>query len=1294
MRDNISVRKFCLTILALCTFGIGQMWGEKAKYVFLNPSAWNNSGAWYAVYFYKSTNDDKYWSGTTQVPNTGIWYAPVPSGFDKMIFVRMSSGSTLTDNNDTNWSNKWNKSQTFDVPDVENYCSYIATECGDGSGVSSLYGREEVGHFYYIEAGTTVYFDNTNSQFGSVHLRLGRHGKDNYEDGENKYRYTSDYTMTLVPGTNALYKHSFESAWIGYEAFAFGNNCGATGGYSVYNMSSGDYLISKRSEFFYTNINASSYTVIGGGIWSGKKDNTDYYNSASSSRSRLTYTITNTSVDHATVELYYWDESDVRRIVTEGSSAEVLPTTKVWCKVTPDDGYAVTKVILSDPTEREWTDASNDASGRNLYVVRTNVSFSAVIEPYATKTILVKDINSWAPNMYFKGWNPFLYEGYDNSNYHITTQKVADKVNVCGEDYYIITFTNEFPFYYMHNEGEGTRTAFFTPSRLTHMQKYNNTTDGDGNWGLQTTGCTGAIYWIETSKDGKKYISNVVASTNDTISFYVPSNGKVDFHAGASEPIDKYHTHFASFFNSGGTLFGKSGGVFTAKTNGSDLTDIAVFDGDYHIHVNAETRNYLNAGGVGKEGTTGTLFTKFDKSAIFGDIYDHYWVDWFLGSGDGKGAQSVIATVGNKYNANLAGILGADEFAPKGMTQSAGGNVRYAYNPETNYFARAIVSAAGDQIKIAGLADADSVQVYNGSSYENATPISKKSFTDATYWNYQIKAKVRGTAHANVTTSYGGGSQTLANQKKLFGGDKNAEPYTVEITYDFKTNRLIAAWTPPNEALNNISLESNLILERVENGAPHVLNINSGKSLTNISQIYMVMKFTKDYWADASRTITGGGYKDAYYWISLPYDCHVSDVFGLEDYGSSGNWVIQTYHGDYRAEKGWWAETENWWYNLGREDVMKANQGYVVRLTNLDSGSGPFTKDGVTEVRLYFPSAQTDLSIGRVQESDTTTTVPEHLCTKWRGEDTSEHEGDPNYDRRVIDSNWNIIGSPSFNTAKITDTGWAASLPDTTGGHYEDYIPKQIPLKYFYTWDVDDNKGRYTIKAGDDVNSFAFQATHAYLVQYAGTITWEPFNNSTDPLVGIKKAPAQANEEQSGDQTLRLVLNKDGKQADVAYISRMAEGATEGYDLNIDLSKLMSKSGDNLYTFAGYYKMAGNCLPDTVSSVPVGVQLAHSGEYTFALPDGSNGIGAVLVDKATDTRTNLGLTDYTVALEAGTYNNRFSLELSPMSPTPTDVKEITDDGSLVEGARKVLMDGTLYIVRDGKVFDARGTRIQ
>ena len=153
----------------------------------------------------------------------------------------------------------------------------------------------------------------------------------------------------------------------------------------------------------------------------------------------------------------------------------------------------------------------------------------------------------------------------------------------------------------------------------------------------------------------------------------------------------------------------------------------------------------------------------------------------------------------------------------------------------------------------------------------------------------------------------------------------------------------------------------------------------------------------------------------------------------------------------------------------------------------------------------------------------------------------------------------------------------------------------------------------------------------------------------------------------------------------------MAEGATDGYDLNLDLSKLLSTSGNNLYTIAGYYKMAGNCLPDTVTYVPVGVQLATSGEYTFSMPDGTNGTGTVLVDNTAGTRTNLALTDYTVNLEKGTYDNRFALELSQSPQTPTSIETPEQKNN---GMCKKLIDGILYIVRDGKVYDAQGIKIK
>ena len=424
-------------------------------------------------------------------------------------------------------------------------------------------------------------------------------------------------------------------------------------------------------------------------------------------------------------------------------------------------------------------------------------------------------------------------------------------MNVCGEDYYVVTFTNEFPFYYMHSEGEGDRTNFFTPSRLTNMQKYDNTKDGDGNWGLKTTSCTGAIYLVETTKSGKHYISNVVANTTDTLSFYVASDATVDFHAGGSSH-DEYSTKFASFFTSGQALDGKAGGIFTATTNGTGLTGVALFDGDYHIHVNAVTRNYLNAGGVSKAGTIGTKFTKFEKSPLFADSFDHYWVDWFLGTGDGQDAQSVIATVGNRFNANLAGILGADAFAPKGMTQSDGGNVRYGYDPETNHFERSIIGGGGSTIKIKGLGN-DSVMIYNTSTsaYENNASTTPQEFGDLSNWNYQVIAKVRGTSHATVETQYGEGTQTLAYNKKLLGGDKGNQ-YEVVITYDFKTNRLIAAWQPDEAITTPFDLESNLMLVRVEDGAPSVLNISGSGALNKITKIYTVMELTYASWTNSS----------------------------------------------------------------------------------------------------------------------------------------------------------------------------------------------------------------------------------------------------------------------------------------------------------------------------------------------------------------------------------------------------------------------------------------------------------
>ena len=123
-------------------------------------------------------------------------------------------------------------------------------------------------------------------------------------------------------------------------------------------------------------------------------------------------------------------------------------------------------------------------------------------------------------------------------------------------------------------------------------------------------------------------------------------------------------------------------------------------------------------------------------------------------------------------------------------------------------------------------------------------------------------------------------------------------------------------------------------------------------------------------------------------------------------------------------------------------------------------------------------------------------------------------------------------------------------------------------------------------------------------------------------------------------------------------------------------------------------EVAGNVKPIRTETtiVPVGVKIATTGEYTFSMPEGTNGVGVILVDNIAGTRTNLALEDYTVNLTQGNIDNRFMLEISPIVQSPTDIEQTSSDSK--DGVRKVIVDGILYIVKDGVVFDAQGNRVR
>ena len=140
--------------------------------------------------------------------------------------------------------------------------------------------------------------------------------------------------------------------------------------------------------------------------------------------------------------------------------------------------------------------------------------------------------------------------------------------------------------------------------------------------------------------------------------------------------------------------------------------------------------------------------------------------------------------------------------------------------------------------------------------------------------------------------------------------------------------------------------------------------------------------------------------------------------------------------------------------------------------------------------------------------------------------------------------------------------------------------------------------------------------------------------------------------------------------------------------------EFQSSSSTSIYTIIDELEVAGNSLPlsDQTTIVPVGVNIAANGLYTFSMPEGTEGIGVVLIDNIAGTRTNLGLTDYEVSLTAGKIDNRFWLKISPISQVQTGIEPIS--GVNDDEVRKVIVDQQMYIIRNNEIFDAQGRQVK
>ena len=804
-------------------------------------------------------------------------------------------------------------------------------------------------------------------------------------------------------------------------------------------------------------------------------------------------------------------------------------------------------------------------------------------------------------------------------------------------------------------------------------------------------------YYIQVvmAGSGKTYTSNTISTSSEILSFFAPGKNETDYNRGTVylyKDDRMYATIPAATFD--------ESNVYVANLNDTKdgLTNVAPYTGNYYIRTYGDNdwgqNTYQQWSDDQRSQRKFTYFVPRKE-----ELYNHYWVDDLEYYSGGKDVSGYVANI---YNNDLAGKLVTDHTGTTDATgkiyygSSEKANVRFGYDPRTNYFCRAILKGSSESNDFLNLYCVTAYQDEDCTELVNNGTLKDSKLDDASNWVYEKEFYVPIT-NTNPTasvylsaTAYNDARNLLLGyevdentgeedvnrpkQRTIIGSGTANGTYHMRIIYDFKTNRLITAWEPQDGITfsEKTTIHSDVLIIRHENNAAPQINLTNAGKVKSLETMYFALEFERGS-ENASKR------HQEQYWFTLPFNCRVGEISGVPGYMQT--WGIQRYRGDLRAQKGWFAETPTFWEWLSPNDILEAGEGYLLVFDKKAASWAEFEvrdDDGnVTEtrsiLRLYFPSTTSGFDLQQQSTEHLTRTYENHTCTIQL------------HNRYLQDSNWKVIGTTSYNNAGITEC-----TADTDPTYEELTEAPSFRYKYEYTMS-DDNKTFWYKYTAEDGKAATYNSFFGYMVQFAGTIQWQPIMSETVPEGIAARRYVPANERTSFTTRLEMT-DANGEKQDQTFVA-LDEKATTGFDQNKDLNKVLNR-GTNIYTFVEGLPFAGNTLPMEKVTVPVGVRVDAAGEYTFRMPDGTDGIAVTLVDNATGTHTNMLMSEYTVTLNAGTIENRFYLMVDP-DRTATSVENIGEEakGDKAKDVEKFLIDGKLFIRTADGIFDAKGQRL-
>ena len=477
------------------------------------------------------------------------------------------------------------------------------------------------------------------------------------------------------------------------------------------------------------------------------------------------------------------------------------------------------------------------------------------------------------------------------------------------------------------------------------------------------------------------------------------------------------------------------------------------------------------------------------------------------------------------------------------------------------------------------------------------------------------------------------------------------------------------------------------------------VNLNgSGEIILKNGELYVDRRIDENRW----------------YWFTLPYDAKVSEInFSNEEANGcaakynveeNGGYFLNFYDGARRA-----ADVNNgtltadaisngatYWTRVPANATLNAGQGYQVGL--YDQWATVQADGRHHRKRVIRFTTRPDGYLWNNQEHNLGKVAPINASTVTNP-------------LNKVHAGWNLIGNPYIYTYTTGSTPGISGISngawkgDTVNGVWNGWVrdegrPTNIPYLTIYNLGY---KRYYQVLASD----YTLRPGEVVFVQVESgngiSFTHNP-NVSPKPssmLVSLHEAPLYTG--------IKLTGNGMMDRTGVVF----KEEYSKNYEIGGDLAKMASSNYLNLYSFndnSRKQRLAFNGMSDADADstlIPLGVTFPKAGEYTFSFDaetyDPLDLESLFLVDEATNEFIDLLKEDYKVKVSnAQTIENRFFLYVRRVKrandPDPSNNQTSGNDplsnGQMQSTTGKFMLDGILYIVRDGKIYDALGTQVK